>query len=669
MSFLHWFDYHPRLKELEAQLSRVGTRLPLLSVSRRTTLKRRVMQRVELSLAREEISFEQLSSELERLNLVIDPTPAFKQRARAHVFDVFALRGQQLWIAEVIKGFWVRKRMASFVVALLLLFVGTFGYLNQLPTVSAAKFSSATSVQGFVYLENGEGLSSLQPGDFLQEGDLIQTGGDGWAHLLFVDDTLLTLGPNTQVELTRLFMDPSNEAKTSIQVNVLKGRVWANVVNLLSNGSSFVVEVDGAQFFADRKATFDLLVTDTSVEVRSFDNLVNFDVTYGALVQEGTLGPNLSLHWDRGENLLLQKLASLEALVTEDVWIQTNLHKETDHLLSLNQIYQERWEDRTRFLPGENLYWLQRSFEGVQLWLTFDDDARSQRASQLADRRFSEAALLTSQGDLDEAEEAWEHYRLALAVFSEEFSYNAVQPLLDSNKKVMDLVSTNEDFFKARQEVEEASLSLAPDGSVKTVVQLKTAADRLGLALDLLDIGAHELALQSLQDYRAGLSQVIDQLSALELPERKEVIFEILDQKLYDLQLLKLIAARLPSSDPDGALQAEWDEVYGDTLYQLNALVLSLKERAVLQLTTFLKDVKGDSEIQFQVLARLKTSVPLEFEFIELINDLEALYAEESTEVLILNDSLAMPSSFDASFESEGLLFLGIPEDQEVEAN
>jgi hypothetical protein len=306
--------------------------------------------------------------------------------------------------------------------------------------------------------------------------------------------------------------------------------------------------------------------------------------------------------------------------------------------------------------------------EDVQLWMTFSDESRSQRAVALADRRFSEAALLTLQGNSEDARNAWSYYQETLQAVSDEFSYEAVQSILESNQKVIEAVSTDASFYQARDIVDGTSLLLAPDASTKAEIQLDTATDRLGLALDLIDIGAYDLAFESLQDYQIQFGEVMDQLPDLEMEQRKEVILKILDQKLVDLQMLKLIAGRLktvfavPSEEGD-AVAAQWEDIYADTLYQLNTMVLSLKERAVLHLGTFLKDVKGDAAIQSEILARLKKSVPLELEFMQLINDLEALYAEESTNVLIVDDTLVTPQQ-DYIPSAEMVL----PQDQEVRA-
>ncbi|MBT7483875.1 hypothetical protein HN680_03830, partial [Candidatus Peregrinibacteria bacterium] len=200
----------------------------------------------------------------------------------------------------------------------------------------------------------------------------------------------------------------------------------------------------------------------------------------------------------------------------------------------------------------------------------------------------------------------------------------------------------NDSIQEVRDLVEETAVLVINDEAEKQVINLETTADRLGLALDFIQIGAYDLAEQSLQDYQTGLSDVLAGLAELPMESRKQVIFEILDQKLRDLLVLKMIVAELDGLGEDNeasvGLRDQVEAVYTDTLYQLNVLVLNLKERAVLQLGTFLEDVKADETMQLQILGRLKKSVPLDFEFMQVINDLEEFYGDENLEILILED-------------------------------
>ena len=226
---------------------------------------------------------------------------------------------------------------------------------------------------------------------------------------------------------------------------------------------------------------------------------------------------------------------------------------------------------------------------------------------------------------------------------------SSVQALVEESKKVVESVHPEASLYEIRHFVDQTSLAVTQDPSARQVIQLKTAADRLGLAFELIQIGAYDLAQTSLEDYELGFNQVLMDLGGLDFEHRQEVILAILDQKIRDLQYLKLIVNELTllqngEAERSEPLRIQLDALHEDTLYQLNTLVLNSKERAVLHLGTFLEDVKGDKEIQLQILNRLKKNVPLDFQYIKLINDIESLYLDESGEVfrvekeLLLND-------------------------------
>ena len=118
--------------------------------------------------------------------------------------------------------------------------------------------------------------------------------------------------------------------------------------------------------------------------------------------------------------------------------------------------------------------------------------------------------------------------------------------------------------------------------------------------------------------------------------QREEFVLLILDQKLKDLQVLKLIQAEIQNNE---AMKQQLESLETDTLFQLNTLVLNLKDRAVLHLATFLKEAKDDEALQLQILSRLKKNVQPSIEVMDLINTLEAFYWDDRVEVLILKES------------------------------
>ena len=87
------------------------------------------------------------------------------------------------------------------------------------PIVSAATENTLETVEGEVYV-NGVLVNGRVA---VQEGDRIETGDGSMAHLMLVDDSRVSLGPSTKVDLIRSFVDPQNKAKTEILLRENKG--------------------------------------------------------------------------------------------------------------------------------------------------------------------------------------------------------------------------------------------------------------------------------------------------------------------------------------------------------------------------------------------------------------------------------------------------------------
>ena len=88
----------------------------------------------------------------------------------------------------------------------------------------------------------------------------------------------------------------------------------------------------------------------------------------------------------------------------------------------------------------------------------------------------------------------------------------------------------------------------------------------------------------------------------------------------------------------DPALEQEVTSVKLQALYEINALVVSLKDRAISTITDFLGQVQADETIQIQVLSNLKRDVPMDFDMMKQINDIEDVYFDEGEVVVLVSE-------------------------------
>jgi len=103
--------------------------------------------------------------------------------------------------------------------------------------------------------------AAVKPGDFLYEKDVLQTGADGSVGITFTDDSVLSLGPNSEAALAQYAFDSSN-FQGSMLTDLRKGtasmvsgdiarsspsamKVRTPTATLGVRGTSFAIEVGG----------------------------------------------------------------------------------------------------------------------------------------------------------------------------------------------------------------------------------------------------------------------------------------------------------------------------------------------------------------------------------------------------------------------------------------
>ena len=116
--------------------------------------------------------------------------------------------------------------------------------LALVATHSAANDYAGTvkTVKGSAVAERAGAKVPLVPGQKVNQGDRIVTGGDGYLGITLRDDTLLTLGPGTVLALDTYGFDPKTH-DGSFLASLTKG-VLSVVTGLIAKRSpdSFVVK-------------------------------------------------------------------------------------------------------------------------------------------------------------------------------------------------------------------------------------------------------------------------------------------------------------------------------------------------------------------------------------------------------------------------------------------
>ena len=101
------------------------------------------------------------------------------------------------------KVFWPR-------LAIVLCTIGTMAIVTAIPAASQNQIAQVKTVSGQVKIERGSGQTSPKAGDPLFEKDTIVTGADGSIGITFIDNTVMSAGPSSEISLEQFKFDSSN---------------------------------------------------------------------------------------------------------------------------------------------------------------------------------------------------------------------------------------------------------------------------------------------------------------------------------------------------------------------------------------------------------------------------------------------------------------------------
>lgn len=145
----------------------------------------------------------------------------------------------------------------SALIALLLLIVPLAALAAEAPV------GSVKTVKGTVSIIRGAGVVETLSGTRVYRNDILRTGADGSMSMVFRDDTLLSLGPGSELAVNEFVFSPA-DGKLSMVTRLLKGsavylsgiiarlspesvRFETPVANIGIRGTMFAVKVDPEQ--------------------------------------------------------------------------------------------------------------------------------------------------------------------------------------------------------------------------------------------------------------------------------------------------------------------------------------------------------------------------------------------------------------------------------------
>lgn len=480
--------------------------------------------------------------------------------------------------------------------------------LQLAPRASASSMNMLEVVEGTVLL-NGNVVSEPT---VVREGDSIETQEGAMAHIYFVDDSRMTLAPHSVVSLVSAEVNPENKADTRIEVYQESGRSWVQVLNLVSKESYFLVSFPGGNAQVDSRASFDLSIgEETRLTVAR--NIVDLNLLGEEVAYTGTLGQGAEL-------IRTADLIDTHAIPQErkdELWWDFNDSYGITYAGLVDSQYKEEATLHASILPTNPLYFLKTFREDVQVSLAFSSSAKEELLVQQAENRLNEAQVLLAQGETTAAEEVLTVYHETVEEALENTD-NVVllAKLEETQKQVFTSTSLDESTAILEDHLSSTTALLSSSLEEKTEAKLNSASQNLERVPDLLTNGFFDQALNDLALYQEKSLSILTELESVPMEERESVVSALLDQKLDDIQMLRIIAS-MPEASESMPVDTQ-------ILEQMSMMVLSLKEEELNELATFFESTDYDVSVQYNVYTRLKNNLELDQELSEQFETVEA---------------------------------------------
>lgn len=459
----------------------------------------------------------------------------------------------------------------------------------QMPKLaSAVTYNTLEVVQGEAYV-NG---SPVEGEVFVKTGDIVHTSDGSMAHIDFVDDSRVTLGPNSGVSIVEAGVDPENKAQTEVVVKQIEGRIWVQTLNLM-NGSCLTVQFDEGEVISSSRSSFDLQVNFDEANLSVARNLVSVRLD-GEDFYEGTIGQGVNLTVDSGFET--RELSESEV---SDVWWDFNLAYGKMHARTVEDKYKDEAIEKAIILPGNPLYVFKTFRETVQETLTFSSEGKEKVAAEQAEARLDEAQVFIEKGDLEKANQALDKFKETVDnKLTDTDNEDLLAHLDEVQKSMIGQQELDEGDELLADSIVETSVKISSDPTAKNETLRLSASQKLAMVPDLIEESKFDKAIEYLGDYQNNSISILVQLEDIDLEDRELVVSELLDQKLKDLQQLRVINSML-----NGAVDVD-AQIYEE----MSMMALSLRERALDRLSTFFTETKYDALMQQDVYERLKDS-------------------------------------------------------------
>lgn len=564
MKFLHKL-LSKKIKEFRSLETAVRD-LPQVSLSEdkvarmKKDLMRSITVRSEKQI--EEMSFETLIAKIKALAAEINPSPVFKMFVKEKLMLLMEFNSQQTfsrWPS------WLRQHKKVWATALLMLFVFTtvFNFTFNINRVEASAVTILEESIGDVSILRDSIVIPGTAGIYLRTDDVIRTGFASKAVIRFLDQSVSRLDENTEVKISKLFVNPLNKTETMVEIVLDHGRLWARVVSLIDNFSNFKVKAKNTVATAKKKAAFDVsLSANGQATVSAVHNKIDLTVATDKKVIETTLvkGYTAKVESDLPALPQIQEADVLNA--ANNQWVADNLAQDKVYIETVKQEAQDALTDQVKMSPYNPLYGVKELSEGTKLAMTIDDFERQKKSLYMAQEKFAEAQAVLAKGDLEKGQSLLGDFQSQVkAVFDWAVQAEAVYPekalelenmvtaILNEYQKKLSLMLPEDPLYGLKEVISQTLISVATNPQQKTEQMLSRAGDKLLEAHDLAEQGNTVAAKKQVEAYSQAISDVVAEVKQMPTDAKEKAVSALLDNKMEDLKTLETITKTLPRKE------------------------------------------------------------------------------------------------------------------------
>lgn len=578
-----------------------------LSEEKRQRMKRQIMAALS-SASAEEFSFAAIIEKIKLIALQILPQPYFRTLLKEKLITLAAFHSPRGLPAILRPG--LRRRIFTLALTCVFLFTLVFHYTFKIERVEAAFLTTLEQTSGSVTVIRGNKSISGAPGFVLRKDDIVRTGNNSRTTIRFLDQSVSRLGENTEIKLSRLFINPSNKTETFVEIVLHRGRIWSRVINLISNFSSFQVKAANTVAVAKKKAAFDVSVSSSGKpKVSAVKNKVDFVVATDKKVMETTLVKGFEAEIKNGKPSVAQTAVSQNTSGEKDSWILDNLEEDKAYIETVKKENRAQIQNEAKVLPGNPLYSVKEFTEGTKIAFTLNDFERQKKILIAGSEKLAEAIPFLDKRETARAASLLQAFQTAVSeVLEWAKSFEATNPvevlqlntlageLLAGYEKRLALLLPGDPLYPLKETISATKLLISESEFEKTEERLAQATNKLMEASDLAEQGDTAGAAEQVAAYQTAVSDFVTGVKQFSADEKEKAVTALIDNKVDNLKVLEAIASpAAPGTTSSLAAEQTAQEAKTDILAKLGEAVLDVQQDKpsieVLQRLENIKDI------------------------------------------------------------------------------